>query len=467
MINLQCFGAARTTTGSLHLVEANGKKILLDYGLFQGSRKEAFEKNRNVPIDAATIDAVLLSHAHVDHCGNLPTLARNGFRGKVYCTPATADLANILLRDSVHLQLRDLEIINKKRAEQRKNLFEPLYLEADIDRIMRHVEPEPLNSLIDLGKNVTAVFHEAGHILGSAITELNVRQEDGRNRRLVFTGDLGQPGRPLEPPSAIVANADILLIESTYADRDHPAIEDVEGRLKAFIEDIHQQQAKLIIPAFSVGRTQHILYILNALVENKRIPVTPIYVDSPLSIKATNIYDRHRGNFDEATLELLRAGDNPFRFPGLRFIESLEESKALAERPGPAVIIAASGMCEGGRVLHHLKNNIEDSRNVILIVGFQAEHTLGRRLVDRKPVVRILGGEYKLKARIHTINALSAHADRKALMAWFDAVNTKPIARAFAVHGEEPQVQAMSQLLREHGAKRVDAPLPGQRFNNV
>jgi len=320
---------------------------------------------------------------------------------------------------------------------------------------------------MDLGNNVTAVFHEAGHILGSAITEVNVKQEDGRNRRLVFTGDLGQPGRPLEPPSAVVKDADIVLIESTYADRDHPAIEDVEGRVKAFIEDIHQQQAKLIIPAFSVGRTQHILYLLNSLIKRKRIPPTPIYVDSPLSIKATEVYNRHRGSFDEATLELLRAGDNPFQFPGLRFIESLDESKALNDKSGPMIIIAASGMCEGGRILHHLKNNIKDPRNVILIVGFQAEHTLGRRLVERKPVVKILGDEYKLKARIHTINALSAHADRKALMNWFDAVSTKPIARAFAVHGEETQVQAMSQLLREHGAKRVDAPVPGQRFNNV
>ncbi len=467
MINLQFFGAAHTTTGSMHLLEANGKKILLDYGLFQGSRKEAFEKNRQIPIDASAIDAVLLSHAHVDHCGNLPTLARNGFRGKIHCTPATADLANILLRDSVHLQLLDLEHVNKKRAEQGKNLFEPLYTEADVDRIMQHFTPEPLHSQIDLGNHVNAVFHEAGHILGSALTEVNVKQEDGRNRRLVFTGDLGQPGRPLEPPAEIIPGADILLIESTYADRDHPASENVEGRIKGFFEDIHQQRAKLIIPAFSVGRTQHIIYLLNDLLKRGRIPHTPVYVDSPLSLKATQIYDRHHECFDEAALELLRSGHNPLRFPGLRFIETVEQSKALNAQPGPMVIIAASGMCEGGRVLHHLKNNIGDPRNIILIVGFQAENTLGRRLVEHRPVVKILGDEHRLQARVHTINALSAHADRTALMNWFDAMNKQPIARAFAVHGEGTQVEAMTQLLHEHGAKRVDAPAPGQRFNNV
>ena len=468
MINLQFFGAARTTTGSMHLLEANGKKILLDAGLYQGSRKEAFEKNRQLPLDPRDIDAVLLSHAHIDHCGNLPTLAKRGFRGKIYCTPATADLAEILLRDSVHLQLRDLEIVNQKRAEQGKNLFEPLYLEEDVDRVMRQFSPEPLHSLIDLGNHATAVFREAGHILGSAITEVNVKQEDGRNRRLVFSGDLGQPGRPLEPPADIVEGADILLVESTYADRDHPHPESVGGRVKAFFEDIHQQRAKLIIPAFSVGRTQHVLHVLGGFIKAGRIPATPVFVDSPLSAKATEIYDRHRGSFDDATLELLRSGDHPFRFPGLKFISSLEESMALADAPGPMVIIAASGMCEGGRVLHHLKNNIEDPRNIILIVGFQAENTLGRRIVEHKPVVKILGSEYKLKARVHTINALSAHADRTALMSWFDAMQkTKPISRAFAIHGEETQVEAMSQLLREHGAKRVEAPVPGQRFNNV
>ena len=467
MINLQFFGAARTTTGSMHLLEANGKKILLDCGLYQGPRKEAFEKNRQMPINPAEIDAVLLSHAHIDHCGNLPTLGRHGFRGKIYCTPATADLANILLRDSVHLQLRDLEIINKQRAAQRKNLFEPLYSESDVDRIMGHFSPEPLHSLMDLGRHVTAVFHEAGHILGSAITEVNVRQEDGRNRRVVFSGDLGQPGRPLEPPAEVVADADVLLIESTYADRDHPPMEDVAGRVKGFFEDIHQQQAKLIVPAFSVGRTQHILFLLNRLFKTKRIPPTPVIVDSPLSLKATQVYDRHRGEFDPATIELMRSGENPLAFPGLRFIESPAESMALAKQPGPMVIIAASGMCEGGRVLHHLKNNISNPRNIVLIVGFQAEQTLGRRLVEHRPVVKILGDECRLRARVHTINALSAHADRGALMKWFEAMNDKPVSRAFAIHGEETQVETMSQLLRQRGVKKVDAPVPGQRFENV
>jgi len=468
MINLHFFGAARSTTGSMHLVEANGKKILLDCGLFQGPRKEAFELNRRMPLNPAEIDAVLLSHAHIDHCGNLPTLGRNGFRGKIYCTPATADLAEILLRDSVHLQLRDLEIINKKRAALGKNLFEPLYTEPDVDRVMRHFKPEPLHSLMDLGNQTTAVFHEAGHILGSALTEINVQQEDGRNRRVVFSGDLGHPGRPLEPPAEIIPGADVLLIESTYADRDHPPMENVEGRIKDYFNEIHQQNARLIIPAFSVGRTQHILHLLNRLFREKKIPATPVVVDSPLSLKATRVYDRHRGNFDAATIERLRAGENPLAFPGLRFIESPAESMALHRQPGPMVIIAASGMCEGGRVLHHLKNNIGDPRNVVLIVGFQAENTLGRRLVEGRKVVRILGDECRVRARVHTINALSAHADRGALVKWFDALNSSgSVSRVFAVHGEDPQVAALSQLLRGRGARRVDAPSPGERFENV
>ena len=466
-MNLTFFGAAQTTTGSMHLVETNGQRILLDCGLFQGPRKETFEKNRRLPIDPATLDAVILSHAHIDHSGNLPTLARHGFRGKVYGTPATGDLCNIMLRDSVFLQMRDLEIINEKRARQGQKLFEPLYEEKDVTAIMSRFQPEPLKRQIDLGHGISLVLHNAGHILGSALVQLDAKDATGHTRRLLFSGDLGQPDQPILRDFDFPQGADTLLIESTYADRDHPSADDIKGRLKGFIEDIHQQRSRLIIPAFSVGRTQHILYLLNALVEEKRIPQTPVYVDSPLSLKATEVYNRHRGDFDNVALERLRAGDDPLRFPGLRFIETLDESKALNAKPGPMVIISASGMCEGGRVLHHLKNNIGDPRNIILIVGFQAENTLGRRLVERKPVVKILGGEYPLHARIHTINALSAHADRSALMKWFEAANENPIARTFAVHGEDTQVEAMSQLLRQHGAKHVDAPLPGQRFNNV
>lgn len=467
MIKLTFFGAAQTTTGSMHLVEANGMKILLDCGLFQGRRKEAFERNRNMQITPATIDAVVLSHAHIDHSGNLPTLARNGFRGKVYCTPATRDLCEIMLRDSAYLQARDLEYINKKRAQQGKNLFEPLYEQQDVDTIMRRFKPEPLKRLVDLGNGVSLVFHNAGHILGSALTQLDVKDSSGHSRRLLFTGDLGQPNQPILRDYDMPQGADILLIESTYADRDHPPSDDVKGRLKGFIEDIHQLKSRLIIPAFSVGRTQNILYTLNRLTEEGRMPSTPVYVDSPLSLKATQVYAKHRECYDEEASDILRQGIDPMKFPGLRFIETPDQSKALNDLPGPLIIIAASGMCEGGRVLHHLQRAVGDPRNIILIVGFQAEHTLGRRIVERQSPLKILGDEFELNARVHTINALSAHADRTALMRWFDGIKGTRLSRVFAVHGEPEKVAAMTELVKQHGVENVVAPVPGQTFKNV
>ncbi len=257
------------------------------------------------------------------------------------------------------------------------------------------------------------------------------------------------------------------MIESTYADRDHPSVDDVEGRLKGFIEDIHQQHSKLVIPAFSVGRTQHILYALNRLYEKKRLPRTPVYVDSPLSLKATKIYTRHRECYDEEASDILRQGIDPMKFPGLQFIETPEQSMGLNDKPGPMVIIAASGMCEGGRVLHHLKQTISDPRNIILIVGYQAENTLGRRIVEKHSPLKILGDEFELRARVHTINALSAHADRKALMQWFDKVKSERLKHVFAVHGEEDKVSAMVELVKQHGVNQVVAPVPGQTFDNL
>ena len=466
-MRLTFFGAAQTTTGSMHLVEANGKRILLDCGLFQGHRKEAFEKNRQMPVDPATLDAVVLSHAHIDHSGNLPTLARNGFRGKVYSTPATRDLCEIMLRDSAYLQMRDLEIVNKKRAQQGKQLFEPLYEQEDVDKILSRFEPEPLKRMVDLGSGVSLVFHNAGHILGSALVQLDVKSSGGPSRRLLFSGDLGQPDQPILRDYDYPQGADALIIESTYADRDHPSSEDVKGRLKGFIDDIHQLKSKLIIPAFSVGRTQQVLYYLNRLTEEGRMRPTPVYVDSPLSLKATAIYEKHRECYDEEASDILRQGLDPMKFPGLRFVETPDRSKALNELTGPMVIIAASGMCEGGRVLHHLQRNVGDPRNIILIVGFQAENTLGRRIVDRISPLRILGDEFELNARVHTINALSAHADRTALMRWFDGIKGKNLERVFAVHGEPEKVAAMTELVKLHGVENAVAPVAGQTFENV
>lgn len=463
-MKLEFQGAAQTTTGSMHIIEANGLRIMLDCGLFQGSRKEAFERNRNIPINPATIDAVVLSHAHIDHCGNLPSLFRRGFQGKIYCTQPTQELCEILLRDSAYLQQRDLKMINEKRAAQGKVLFEPLYEPQDVDQVIQHMQTEPFKREFDLGNNIRGVFHVAGHILGSALTQLDIKPKTGRTHRLLFSGDLGQPNQPILQKYDYPQGADTLLIESTYADRDHPSAEDVKGRLKGFIDDIHQQRSRLLIPAFSVGRTQQILYYLNRLWEEKRIPMTTVYVDSPLSLAATKIYTKHRECYNDEASDILRQGIDPMRFPGLRFIETPDQSKALNDIHEPHIIIAASGMCEGGRVLHHLQRTVGDPRNIILIVGFQAENTLGRRIVDRVSPLRILGDEFELRARVHTINALSAHADRTALMDWFDGIKGN-LKNVFAIHGEPEKVTAMCELVKQHGVANVIAPVPRQQVD--
>jgi len=458
------FGAAQTTTGSMHLVEANGKRILLDCGLYQGHRKEAFEKNRKLPVDAKTIDYVVLSHAHIDHSGNLPQLARNGFKGKVICRPPTRDLCDVMLRDSCFLQLRDLEYVNRKRKTQGKTLFEPLYEEDDVVAIMSRFETVPVKREYDMGNGVSLVFHNAGHILGSALVQIDVKGGVGHNHRLLFSGDLGQPNQPILKHYDYPQGADIVLIESTYADREHPSDVDVQARLKGFVDDIVEQKAKLLIPAFSVGRTQQVLYYLNRLHDAGRIPAIPVFIDSPLSRNATNIYVKHKECYNDDASDILRSGKDPLSFPNLKFVGTPQESMALNDIPGPMVIIAASGMCEGGRVLHHLKHCVDDPRNIILIVGYQAENTLGRRLVEYRSPVKILGEEHELNARVHTINALSAHADKNGLMDWFDGIKGKTVKRVFAVHGEPEKVEAMVSLLNEHGAKNAVAPVPGQTF---
>ena len=456
-------GAARTTTGSMHLIEACGKRILLDCGLYQGHRKEAFEKNRNLPVDARKIDYVILSHAHIDHSGNLPQLVKAGFRGRVFARSQTVDLCEVMLRDSCFLQKRDLEYINKKRKAQGKNLFEELYNERDVDALMQLMTPVHLHTPTRIAPGLELTFHNAGHILGSALVQLDVSGGTGHNHRLLFSGDLGQPNQPILRHYEYPEGADILLIESTYADRLHPSAESVQDKLEMLIRKIDRHNAKLLIPAFSVGRTQQIIYYLNRIAAAGRLPKVPIYIDSPLSQKATKIYERHTGCYNDEAVEMLKAGRNPLYVEGMEFISTPAESMALNDKPGPMIIIAASGMCEGGRVVHHLKQIVEDPWNVILIVGFQAENTLGRRLVEERNPIRILGEELELNARVETINALSAHADRDGLMDWFDKVG-KRVKHAFAVHGEPEKVEAMRELLLAHGAPQATAPVPGQTF---
>ena len=459
------YGAAQTTTGSMHLVEANGKRILLDCGLYQGHRKEAFEKNRNLPVDPARIDYVILSHAHIDHSGNLPQLVRQGFRGRVFARQSTTELCDVMLRDSCFLQKRDLEYVNKKRRRDGKKLFEPLYEESDIEALMKLFVPTHLHSPREICPGVTLEFFNAGHILGSALVQLDVRSDHGHNHRLLFSGDLGQPNQPILRHFEYPSGADILLIESTYADRFHPSADDVELRLEKYLRHIDRHNSKLIIPAFSVGRTQQIIYYLNRLRARNKVPrEVKVYIDSPLSHKATRIYASHREVYNDEARRMLAQGSDPLVFPGMTFVGTPQESMALNDAPGPMIIIAASGMCEGGRVLHHLKNGIGDPDNIVLIVGFQAENTLGRRIVEKRSQLNILGETVELKARVEVINALSAHADRAGLANWLDEVKDN-VRHAFAVHGEPEKVSAMVELLKEHGVSNAVAPSPGQTYS--
>ena len=452
-------GAAQTTTGSMHMLSANGTNVLLDCGLYQGRRKEAFERNRNLPFDAKSIDAVVLSHAHIDHSGNLPTLVHRGYRGPIYATPATIDLCDIMLRDSAYLQSRDVEYANKKRKRQGKNPFEPLYLLEDVEQTMTQFVASDYEATTDIGGGFSISYHDAGHILGSAFTRITVK-DNGTERRILFTGDMGRKDMPILRDPVLVNGCETVITESTYGGRFHPPRADVTAKLRDLVNAVCRSGGKLVIPAFSVGRTQQLVYFLDQLCDAKEICELPVYVDSPLSTRATAVHQKHTECFDEEALEQLMDGSRAFSFPRLHYVTDVEDSKRLNDVPGPMVIISASGMCEGGRILHHLKNNISDPRSIVLFVGYQAEHTLGRYLIEDHPTVRIFGDEYDVRAEIKTINALSAHADHNEILGYFRALDAVP-QRAFVVHGEPAPCQAIAGGLRELGVPEVTIPKPG------
>ncbi len=455
-MRLQFFGAVDNTTGSMHLVRVNGRTILLECGLFQGHRKEAFEKNRNIPFDAGSVDACVLSHAHIDHSGNLPSLVKDGFGGPIIATPATRDLCEIMLADSAYLQVQDVKYVNRKRRRQGKTPFEPLYEPEDVPPTLNLFGPLPYEQTRQIVPGVKLTFRDAGHILGSAVVQLDVEEGDGP-RRLLFTGDLGRKQMPILKDPQVVEDVDVLITESTYGDRLHPAHEDVKQLLAELCRHVRTEEARLVIPAFSVGRTQQIVYFLNELYAEGEIERVPVYVDSPLSSKATTVHRRHPECYDRETERLLRQGNDPFMFPGLVYTSSVEQSKALNHVDGPVVIVSASGMCEGGRILHHLKHTVGERRNVVLIVGYQAPHTLGRRIVEGREEVKIFGEYYDLRARVETINALSAHADHDELLDYFTAMGPG-VAHAFVVHGETEAAGNLAGDLRRLGAHNVVNP---------
>jgi metallo-beta-lactamase family protein len=462
-MEIQFLGAAQTVTGSQHLISVNGSRILLECGLFQGRRRQSFERNRNLPFDAASVDALILSHAHIDHSGNIPNLVRSGFQGSIYCTFATRDLCSAMLRDSAYIQEQDAAYVNKKRARKGQPPVEPIYTHADAIASLEHFVSVGYDRPVLVAPGVRCTFLEAGHILGSAVVLLEV-EEGPRKTRLLFSGDLGRPMPILRDPTP-APPADALIIESTYGDRLHPPHEEAEQRLFELIGSTCTQGGKVVIPAFTVGRTQEIVYSLHRLASAHKLPDVPIYVDSPLAVNVTEVFRLHPECYDEELREFMAQDrhPDPFGFDRLRYIRNVEDSKALNVLEGPAVIISASGMCEAGRILHHLKHNIGDPRNAVLIVSWQAPHTLGRRLVERRKVVKIFGQEYPLRARVEVINGYSAHADRDGLLGWVEPI-AQDLQQAFVVHGDPGPAAALADGLRKLGVREVAVPEQGSLF---
>lgn len=463
-MKIQFFGAAREVTGSKHLIEVNGKRIFLDFGMHQGKREESNEKNKKIPIPANKVDAVILSHGHIDHSGNLPILVKAGFKGPIYSTHATRDICSFMLLDSGFIQEREVEFLNKRFVKKKKPLIEPLYTADDARETITHFVGMNYDKPFEVFPGVVCSFREAGHILGSAQVVLMIDDfETKRQWILVFTGDLGRKNLPLLRDPAKIERADILITESTYGNRFHKDILDVEDQLEKIVVNACKKGGKIIIPAFALERTQEIVYYMNILFKGKRVPEIPIFVDSPLAVNLTSIFSAHPECLDKNTWEeFLHNQKNPFGFGNLKYITEVDDSKALNEYKGPCMILSAAGMCEHGRILHHLANNIEDPKNTILIVGYMAENTLGRKILEKQSVVKIFGEPYHLRANVVVMDAFSAHADRSDLLDYVSYI--KGLKKIFLVHGEEEQQDLLKNILNEQGFKDVSAPTSGEEF---
>ena len=452
-MKLKFCGAAGTTTGSQHLLEVNGKKILLDCGLYQGRRKDAYEINCCFPhYDPSTVDVVVLSHAHIDHSGNLPNLCKKGFAGTIFSTHATRDLCQIMLRDSARIQEHDIEWLNKHRARKKLEPVEPLYTEQDAEKCLRQFVTLGYNRPLPISDGVELTFVDAGHILGSAQVVLDVTdQADGTKKRFLFSGDVGRGDSEVLRDPVAVEDVDFLLMESTYGGREHEAPPGFDTHFAGVIKNAVKRGGKILIPAFAVERTQKLLYVLNEMFLAKELPPIPVYVDSPLAVSATEIYRLHPDSFNKEVYAALFEKQNPFGFEDLTLIRSVKGSKALNDLEGVAIIISASGMCEAGRIMHHLRNNIEDSRNSILFVGYCAEQTLGRRIRDGEKHVKILGDTFQVNAAIEIVDSFSGHADHSELVDYYNRI-TGSKTKTWLVHGEPDSGQALQAALKQNGA---------------
>jgi len=455
-LKITFLGATKSVTGSMHIIESNGNRILIDCGLFQGRREESNNRNRNFPFDPKTIERVVLSHAHIDHSGNLPNLVKQGYENSIYSTFATRDLCLVMLKDTAHIQKKDAEYLNKK--EERKGLppIKPLYDVEDVNQTLSLFRGIGYQKGFYVASDIKLTFFDAGHILGSALSIFDIK-ENGRNLRLAYIVDLGRKNLPILKDPEMVKGIQFMIIESTYGNRVHENLSETEIRLAQVVNETIERGGKIIIPAFSLGRTQEVVYCLHKLQNQGKIPHLKIFVDSPLSVNVTEIFELHPDCFDKETNQMIAQNDNPFGTRDVTYIKDVEESKKLSQINQPCIIISASGMCETGRILHHLKNNIGDSKNTIMVVGFMAKDTLGRRIVERQKKVKIFGEEQRLKARVEVFDAFSAHADRNELLEYVD--NTKDsLQGVFVVHGEEKQSQALAEGIKGLGIQNVLIP---------
>ncbi|MBN1230842.1 MAG: MBL fold metallo-hydrolase [Anaerolineales bacterium] len=455
-------GAARTVTGSQHLLEVNGSRILLDCGMYQGKRKESFEINRNFGFDVSKLDVVLLSHAHIDHSGNLPSLVKAGFDGPIFTQKASAHLAEIMLLDSAHIQEADVKYVNQRRARKNQKLFEPLYTEQNALDVIALFQGVDYDQSVQVAPGVRATFVEAGHILGSAAVVLDIT-ENGKKRRVWFSGDIGRYELPLLRDPVLPDFADYLLMECTYGYTSHHSPLKAYDTLRDTLKESLHEGGKVLIPAFAVGRTQELVYDIHRMMLNGELNKVPVIVDSPLATNATDIFKAHRECFDKEAWEIIEKDRQALGFDGLEYTRSVEDSKAINDRHEPMIIISASGMVEHGRILHHLKNNVNDPRSTVLIVSWQAPYTLGRRLVEGQAEITIFGEVYQRKIKVKKIDGFSAHAGQDMLVKYAMSVNNS-VKELFLVHGEKEGAEGLTQALKTAGFSHpIHYPEKGSR----
>ena len=475
-IKLYSLGAAEEVTGSKHIFEVDGRQFMVDCGAFQGKRRKSDEKNRNFDIEADKIESVILTHGHYDHCGLLPMLNKKGFTGNIYATPATRDISNLIMMDSARIQARDAEFLAKQAAKKGERFsWKPLFTEEDCIKTVDQIVSLSYNRKMYIGSNVQLEFFDAGHILGSAFASVTVKGNhkgscgtsvNGDETRILYTGDIGRKQKPIiRDPAINIPAPDYIFMESTYGNRKHETVEFAVKELERVVRAACARKGKIIIPSFAVERAQELVFYLHLLTDKKRIPSIPIYVDSPMATNVTSVFRVHPECYDPSVNEaFLKHHKNPFGFGSLSFTSSVEESKALNDKTGPMIIISADGMCEAGRVLYHLANNICDPRNTILIVGYMAENTLGRKLLDGEKEVHILGDTYQVGANIEQIDAFSAHADYTEMTEWLNEIDTGRLKNIFLVHGETEAQSFFKNYLNENGYNNVSIVKYGESY---